>query len=158
VTLAAGTYAISFSAAQRANYQSSIQTFQVRIDGVAVGTYTPSTTSYTTFTTNFTVAAGVHTIAFVGLNPNGGDNTAFIDQVAITSPPPGGVVTGPRIGSRIPGNARSHWRQLEVMNLVQDLGWTDSNPTGRLRRGHWVGEIEGHSTSREGHSDKEKGK
>jgi uncharacterized repeat protein (TIGR01451 family) len=159
VTLAAGTYAISFSAAQRANFQSSIQTFQVRIDGVAVGTFTPSTTSYVTYSANFTVAAGTHTIAFVGLNPNGGDNTAFIDQVAITSPPPGGVVTGPRIGSRIAGHAGSHWRQLEVMNLVQDLDWgTGSTPTGRLRRGHWVGEIEGNSTSREGHIDKEKGK
>src|SRR5207249_2223436 len=39
--------------------------------------------------TVFTVTAGVHTVAFVGLNPNGGDNTAFIDQASVnTAPPP----------------------------------------------------------------------
>ena len=86
VTFGAGNYAISFSAAQRAANQSS-QTFEVLVDGAVVSTFTPSTTSYTTFTANFTVAAGVHSIAFVGLNPNGGDNTAFIDQVAISSAP-----------------------------------------------------------------------
>ena len=86
VTFGAGNYVISFSAAQRAANQSS-QTFEVLVDGAVVSTFTPSTTSYTTFTANFTVAAGVHSIAFVGLNPNGGDNTAFIDQVAISSAP-----------------------------------------------------------------------
>src|SRR5204863_328943 len=71
-TLAAGTYAVSFSAAQRAAYQSSSQTFNVLIDGVAVRTIKPSGTSYVTYTTGaFTVAAGIHTLAFVGLNPNG---------------------------------------------------------------------------------------
>src|SRR5262249_44456353 len=88
VTLAAGNYVISFSAAQRAAFQSSSQTFQVLIDGVVVGTFTPSSPSYVTFATStFAVAAGVHTITFVGLNPNGGDNTAFIDQAVLSSPP-----------------------------------------------------------------------
>ena len=27
----------------------------------------------------------MHTVEFVGLNPQGGDNTAFIDEVAITA-------------------------------------------------------------------------
>ncbi len=95
VTLAAGTYVVSFSAAQRATFQSSAQTFQVRIDGTVVGTFTPSGTAYAAYTSStFTVAAGVHTVAFVGLNPNGGDNTAFLDQVAITSPPPGFLLYG----------------------------------------------------------------
>jgi hypothetical protein len=106
VTLAAGTYAVSFSAAQRAAYQSGSQTFQVRVDGVAVGTFSPSGTSYATYTTGaFAVAAGVHTVAFVGLNPNGGDNTAFLDQAAVnTAPAPpsqlqdGGFET-PSVGS-----------------------------------------------------------
>src|SRR5262249_20128547 len=31
----------------------------------------------------FTVPAGYHTLTFVGLNPTGGDNTAFVDQVQI---------------------------------------------------------------------------
>jgi uncharacterized repeat protein (TIGR01451 family) len=89
LTLTAGTYVVTFSAAQRATYQSSSQTFQVRVDGVSEGTFTPAGTAYATLTTSvFTIAAGVHTIAFVGQNPNGGDNTAFIDQVALTAPPP----------------------------------------------------------------------
>jgi|GEM_PF-375863 len=89
VTLTAGSYVITFSAAQRATYQSSSQTFQVQLDGAVVGTFTPASTSYANFTTTvFTLSAGVHTVAFVGLNPNGGDNTAFIDQVALTGPPP----------------------------------------------------------------------
>jgi uncharacterized repeat protein (TIGR01451 family) len=89
VTLSAGSYVVTFSAAQRATYQSSSQTFQVQIDGATVGTFTPSSPSYTTLTTSvFALAAGVHTVAFVGLDPNGGDNTGLIDQVAVTAPPP----------------------------------------------------------------------
>ena len=84
VNLAAGTYQLTFQAAQRGNFQTSAQTFRVLVDGVAVGTFTPAGTSYGAFTTNaFTVGAGAHTIAFVGLNPNGGDNTAFIDNVQL---------------------------------------------------------------------------
>jgi hypothetical protein len=92
VTLTAGSYAISFSAAQRATYQNSSQTFQVLVDSVVVEYLTPASTSYATFTTNvFTIAAGVHTITFAGLNPNGGQNTAFIDQVTLsTAAPPAG--------------------------------------------------------------------
>jgi hypothetical protein len=78
----AGTYTLSFLAAQRANVQDSSQTFALEIDGNVVGTFTPAGTSYSAYTTDsFTVTAGYHAISFVGLNPNGGDNTAFIDGV-----------------------------------------------------------------------------
>ena len=81
---AAGSYQLTFDAAQRGNYQASRQDFQVLVDGVVVGTFTPSGTSYQTYTTAaFTVTAGSHTITFQGLNTAGGDNTAFIDQIAI---------------------------------------------------------------------------
>jgi subtilase family serine protease len=85
VTFAAGTYSLSFSAAQRQNFQASSQTFEVEIDGTVVGTFTPASTNYSTLTTSsFTIAtAGSHTITFVGTNPNGGDNTAFIDAVQV---------------------------------------------------------------------------
>ena len=87
LSLAAGTYTISLAAAQRGNYQVSSQTFEVLVDGTVVGIFTPSGTSYATFTTGpFTVGLGGHTMSFVGLNPNGGDNTAFISQVAINQP------------------------------------------------------------------------
>jgi fibronectin type 3 domain-containing protein len=91
VNFAAGSYTLSFQAAQRGNYQYTYQTFQVLVDGTVVGTFQPASTSYAQYTTNrFTVMAGNHTIEFAGLNPNGGDNTAFIDQVsvnAVAAPP-----------------------------------------------------------------------
>ena len=58
--------------------------FQVLIDGVVVGNFSPTSTSYTTFTTNnFIVSAGSHTITFVGTDPDGQDNTVFIDLVRL---------------------------------------------------------------------------
>jgi CSLREA domain-containing protein len=75
--LPAGTYTLSFMAAQRPGNQ---QTFEVLVDGVVAATVTPSGSSFALYTTNaFTVTAGAHTIEFVGLNPLGGDNTAFLD-------------------------------------------------------------------------------
>ena len=83
---AAGSYSISFSAAQRANGQASQQDFKVSVDGVTVGNFTPSGTSYQSFATSvFTVAAGAHTITFQGLDSAGGDNIAFVDRVAATT-------------------------------------------------------------------------
>jgi hypothetical protein len=83
---AAGTYKINFMAAQRVNGNFSSQTIQVLVDGVVVGYFTPSTTNngtYTSFTASFTVTAGTHTITFAGSDPDGQDNTAFIDQVQV---------------------------------------------------------------------------
>jgi hypothetical protein len=84
VTFAAGTYAVSFSAAQRGNV-SSAQTLQVLIDGDVVGTFNNLTgTAYTSLTTSsFTVTGGTHTMTFRGTNIYGGDNTMFVDQVAV---------------------------------------------------------------------------
>src|SRR5439155_7290456 len=92
VSLAAGTYAVSFQAAQRGNYQASAQTFRVLVDGAAVGTFRPAGTGYAVYATAaFTVAAGAHTVTFQGLNPDGGDNTAFVDAVPVAPPPPPGL-------------------------------------------------------------------
>jgi len=94
VNLAAGSYTVSFVAAQRQNLSASPngQTFQVLIDGQLGGNFNPSSTSYTSLSTStFTLSAGPHTILFRGTNLNGGDNTAFIDQVQLLfspSPPP----------------------------------------------------------------------
>ena len=81
---AAGTYELTFRAAQRGNDQASRQDFEVLVDGAVVGSFTPSGTSYRPYTTAaFTVTAGSHTIAFRGLDSAGGDNTAFVDEVRI---------------------------------------------------------------------------
>jgi hypothetical protein len=83
---AAGTYVVTFDAAQRGNWQDSVQDFEVLIDGVVVGTFTPAGTSYQrSATAAFTVSAGSHTIAFQGLDSAGGDNTAFVDNVVIVA-------------------------------------------------------------------------
>jgi len=86
VPFTAGTYTINFQAAQRAlgGGPSDTQNFEVMVDTTVVGTFTPSSTSYASYSTNpFPVTAGAHTITFVGLDTNGGDNTAFIDQVTV---------------------------------------------------------------------------
>jgi hypothetical protein len=88
VNLAAGTYVLTFDAAQRGNVGQSGQEVAVLVDGTVVGTVKPAGTSYASYSTSaFTVAAGSHSIAFAGLNPLGGDNTAFIDNISITAPP-----------------------------------------------------------------------
>ena len=85
VGFAAGSYAITFDAAQPGTFLVSRQNLYVLVDGVVVGTFTPSGTSYQSFTTTvFNVTAGLHTIVFQGLDSAGGDNTAFIDDVALT--------------------------------------------------------------------------
>ena len=82
---AAGTYVIDFAAAQRGNMNHGGQDFRVLVDGVAVGTFTPTGTGYSRYATAaFTVAAGSHTVVFQGLDDVGGDNTAFLDQVFVT--------------------------------------------------------------------------
>ena len=84
ISFAAGSYHISFDAAQRKGVNKSVQNFQVLIDGHVVGTFTPSGFKYKPYSTNsFTVSAGSHVLSFQGLDSNGGDNTAFIDVVSI---------------------------------------------------------------------------
>ena len=80
---AAGSYLISLSAAQRANFGTSNEQVQVLVDGTAVGTITPTSTDYSIYTTaSFKMASGSHTITFVGVDPSGADYTAFVDQVS----------------------------------------------------------------------------
>jgi hypothetical protein len=115
IGLAAGSYQISFDAAQRGNVQGSQQDFQVRVDGVFVGTFTPASSSYAAYATSvLTVAYGSHTVTFQGVDTAGGDNTAFVDAVQWTTPlgqppppppppPPGALSDGgfetPAVGS-----------------------------------------------------------
>jgi hypothetical protein len=82
----AGAYLIRFSAAQRGNNGTSAEAVRVLVDGNVVGTFTPAGTSYATYTTAaFDVAAGSHTISFVGVDPTGVNGTALLDGVGIDS-------------------------------------------------------------------------
>jgi hypothetical protein len=85
-------YQVTFSAAQRNNiygYQAG-QTWELQMDGTPIGTYAPpeSAQNYVDYCATFTAsAAGNHTIAFVGTDTNGGDNTVFIDNVRLALAP-----------------------------------------------------------------------
>jgi serine/threonine protein kinase len=82
-----GTYKITFSAAQRTPFQHGGQSWNVQIDGKAVGSYNPGAdaTSYVDYSATFTATASTHTLSFVGTDLAGGDNTVFIDNVRITA-------------------------------------------------------------------------
>ena len=84
---AAGTYLITLSAAQCGNYGGKQEDFRLLIDGVSLGTFQPSGTAYQTFLTAFTTAAGTHTVTIQGLDTAGGDNTALLDAITITTAP-----------------------------------------------------------------------
>lgn len=91
VNFPAGTYSISASVANRANWGVS-QVVVVYIDGTEVGRFSANNW-YTTVTTNsFTVAAGSHSISFVGQATN--DGTLFLDLLTINGNPSAGVTVG----------------------------------------------------------------
>ncbi|MGO9109701.1 MAG: DUF642 domain-containing protein [Thermoguttaceae bacterium] len=86
VYLDAGSYQLSCLAAQRAIYQTHYQEIEVMVDGAQVGTINPVNNLYGSYqSSTFAVTTGVHTIEFLGLDPLGGDNTAFIDQVTLSA-------------------------------------------------------------------------
>ncbi len=126
VDWAAGTYTISFDAAQRGNFQQSVQDFKILVDGISVGVFTPTGTNYSSETTGvFTVAAGPHTITFQGLDDAGGDNTAFLDaiQVVATTLPTALLDAGFESPSLGTGNSA-------YLYTPSNTGWTFNAGTG----------------------------
>lgn len=106
ITLSAGTYQLEFLAAQRQNTQQGGQAFRVRIDGYAVGSFTPGSIQYASHATGpFAVKDGPHALTFEGLNPRGGDNTVFIDRVQVLHA--GSAKTPPTWTIVDPANAKS---------------------------------------------------
>ncbi len=121
VAFPAGSYQISFDAAQRGNYLTSHEDFNVLVDGTVVGTFKPGSTSYASFaTSSFTVSAGSHTITFQGLDTVGGDNTVFLDAVTLLPAAPTPANAGfeaPNVG---------HGFVVDPTNA----GWTFSGQSG----------------------------
>jgi len=87
-------YTISFWAAQRIFIneihptQQPGQTWNVCVNGNVVGSFAPPTaaTDYKKYSASFKAGMSPSTVAFVGTDLNGGDNTVFIDDVQITCP------------------------------------------------------------------------
>lgn len=86
VSFPAGTFQISFYAAQRGIYNQHNQSFQVSQGSEAIGTFTPPDTTYRSFSTSpFTLAqAATVTLSFEGQSTSG--DTVFIDNIVITVP------------------------------------------------------------------------
>jgi len=119
VIMPAGTYVLTFLAAQR---NGDAQEIQVQVDGVTVGQVTPPSTSYSSYQTpSFTVAAaGTHTVEFTGLDPLGGDNTAFIDEVSIVS----NVAPGTSNSITVSPAAASHFQVVAASTTITGAATT----------------------------------
>lgn len=80
---AGGSYSASFYLAQRPTY--AVDPLLVSFDGIALGTYTASSTDFAQFTTGSFVATGTSgTLTFTGSPTTTGDNDANIDLVSLT--------------------------------------------------------------------------
>ena len=142
--MTAGSYVLSFDAAQRGNYGTSREDFEVLVDGTVVGTFTPTGTSYAVYTTvAFTVTAGAHTITFQGLDSVGGDNTALLDAVNVNPTVSGPTVATPAAAS--PGTVAGTTAALSVLGSdptysesALSYSWTASSvpPSGRPHLQH----------------------
>lgn len=80
-----GEWTVVLSAAQRASQPGGgRQTINITIDGSAIGSFTPTTEgSYGVYSaTSSYLAAGTHTLALLGTSA--ADNTAFVDNVAVS--------------------------------------------------------------------------
>ena len=81
LTLSAGVYQISFSAARRS---AQVQPIRFSVDGVQVGgLISPTSNTFASYTTSsFAVAAGTHSITFAASNASA-DASSFLDLVAL---------------------------------------------------------------------------
>ncbi|HEY9509543.1 MAG TPA: DUF642 domain-containing protein, partial [Verrucomicrobiae bacterium] len=81
------SYTITYSAAQRSGQdQHGGESWNVVVDGDVIKSNNPGPTSYSSYTATFTATAATHTIAFVGTDLAGGDNTVFLDNVRFNPP------------------------------------------------------------------------
>ena len=90
---------------------------------------------YETYTATFTATASTETLAFVGTDLAGGDNTVFIDNVQVVSA--GGVaVTVPNFGFETPSLGTSNYQYN-----VSGGSWTFSGNSGIVAKGSGFGNI-----------------
>jgi len=83
------TYAVIYSAAQRSgSSQNGGESWNVTIDNSVIQSNAPGSTGYVDYTATFVATAATHTLAFVGTDLAGGDNTVFLDNVRVTLVPP----------------------------------------------------------------------
>ena len=86
VNLTAGSYTLSFRAAQRSCCVSPyVQPIKITVDGVQIGSLvSPQSAGFASFSVPFTVSTtAAHTIAFTGTD--NADKTTFVDAVTLTT-------------------------------------------------------------------------
>jgi|CZKV01.1.fsa_nt_gi hypothetical protein len=132
--IAGAIYQVTFAAAQRNNIYGAQtgQTWQLKVDGTTIGTYAPlqSATNYTTCSGTFSPSsAGSHTLAFVGSNANGGDNTVFIDNVQLSFVP---VLASPNLGGQFVNG------QIQIFWPADHTGWRLQMQTNLLAGTNWL--------------------
>lgn len=133
LALPAGTYALSFKAAQRASFGGA-QSFNVLFDNTIVGTFTPASGTFASYTTNsFAATAGTHTIKFAATTTTG-DNTAFIDDVMLN---PAAVVSVSNAGFETPSTASASTKT--VWGPATYGGWTFNSRAGIQGNGSVLG-------------------
>jgi hypothetical protein len=134
--LAGAIYQVTFAAAQRNNIYGAQtgQTWKLQAGGVTIGAYAPpqSAQSYANYSATFTAAASAQTLAFVGTDANGGDNTVFLDNVQLALAP---ALTSPQLGCQVVGG-------LIQMSWPPDhAGWSlqmQANPLNQGLGTNWI--------------------
>ena len=125
MSLTAGSYVLSFKAAQRACCATPYALpIQVSVDGVPVGgPATPTSTSFADFSVAFSVATtGAHTITFAGSSTS--DKSTFIDSVALTTTSPPSSLVNP--GFEAPALGASY----QYAPTAAGVGWSFANGSG----------------------------
>ncbi|MBC8101659.1 MAG: DUF642 domain-containing protein [Cytophagales bacterium] len=128
------TYTLSFKAAQRANHQSNYQQIEVFLGNQSLGKFTPPSDSYRSASVTFNApASGSTSLRFVGLNPNGGDNTAFLDDIQLVGPSaepaPSPLATGTGLKATYFANQDlSGSASLIRLDPQVDFDWGDGSP------------------------------
>jgi len=115
-------YQLTFEAAER-SYDG--QTWNVTVNGGVIASFDPGTnaTSYVNYTATFMATAVTETVAFVGTDLAGGDNTVFIDNVQITILPPL-IMNVQQVG----GNLVLSWPSGILLQATNIVGpWTTNS-------------------------------
>jgi len=134
--LAGAIYQVTFAAAQRNNVYGAQtgQTWKLQVNGTTIGTYAPpqSAQSYLKYSAAFTASAGTQTLAFVGTDANGGDNTVFLDNVQLALAP---SLTPPKLGCAVVNG------EIQMSWPPDHAGWSlqmQSNPLAQGLGTNWI--------------------
>ena len=134
--LAGAVYQVTFAAAQRDNIYGAQtgQTWELQVNGAAIGTYAPpeSAQSYLDYAATFTASAGTQTLAFVGTDANGGDNTVFLDTVQVAVSP---SLAPPKLGCAVVNG------EIQMSWPPDHAGWSlqmQSNPPDQGLGTNWT--------------------